>query len=220
MFYINLPFCTIGLVSVPIWLRYEKRGPTHYTTVVPTRAQGMCSGVARHVNVAPAGVTVGDQPSVVSPGESTVLGSVAPQNATTGDHSSEADREKFILRGGTAPGELTIGAKVSSVDWVGSILMIVCSTSFLVGLSWGGNQYQWQSPAVLIPIIIGLAGIVFTVFYEKRFARDPFLRLAIFQHWSGIVVSICTVVQGYLVSANMHNARRAALLTECPSCSP
>jgi hypothetical protein len=78
--------------------------------------------------------------------------------------------------------------------------MVASSTLFLVGLSWGGNKYEWRSSAVLVPIVAGLGGIVITVLYEKRYARKPFLRLAVYQHWSGIVVSICTVIQGFLVS--------------------
>lgn len=106
-----------------------------------------------------------------------------------------------IPAGVEQPSKVTIGDKLSSVDWIGSTLMVASSTSFLVGLSWGGNKYEWRSSAVLVPIVAGLEGIVITVLYEKRYAKNPFLRLAVYQHWSGIVVSICTVIQGYLVSA-------------------
>lgn len=78
--------------------------------------------------------------------------------------------------------------------------MVVSSTILLVGMSWGGNKYEWRSAAVLVPILVGLAGLVLTVLYERHAATNPFLRLSVFQHWSGIVVSICTMLQGYLVS--------------------
>jgi len=80
--------------------------------------------------------------------------------------------------------------------------MVASSTSFLIGLSWGGNKYQWRSPAVLVTTIVGLVGMVLTIVYERRFAKNPFLRLAIFEDWSGIAASICTVIQGYLVSTS------------------
>jgi hypothetical protein len=92
--------------------------------------------------------------------------------------------------------------KLSSVDWLGSTLMIASSTSFLVGLSLGGNKYPWRDSAVLVPIVAGLIGIVITIMYEQRYTRNPFLRLAIYQHWSGIVVSICTILQGFIVSGS------------------
>lgn len=221
VFYINLPFCAVGLVSVPIWLRYEKRGPTNYATAVSTRAQQTCSSFVRDGGAASAEVTLSDRRSVVSLGGSTLHDdSMAAQDVTRVDQFSEADREGTTPREDTSFDKVTMVARFSSVDWTGSMLMVVCSTSFLVGLSWGGNQYRWYSPAVLVPIIAGMAGIVLTVFYEKRFARNPFLRLTIFQHWSGIVISICTIVQGYLVSADKYNASRATLLTKCSRCSP
>ena len=74
--------------------------------------------------------------------------------------------------------------KLSSVDWLGSSLMVISSTTFLVGMSWGGNKYEWRSAAVLVPILVGLAGLVLTVLYERYAATNPFLRLSVFQHWS------------------------------------
>ena len=79
--------------------------------------------------------------------------------------------------------------------------MVVSSSLFLVGMSFGGNKYEWRSPAVLVSIFAGAAGLGLTVLYERHVATNPFLRLAIYQHWSGIVVLICTMLQGYLVSA-------------------
>jgi hypothetical protein len=121
VFYINLPFCCIGLVTIPFFLRYERP-------------------------------------------------------------------------------ETTLYHKLSSIDWIGSILTIVSSTSFLVGVSWGGNQFRWDSAAVLVPILAGLGGVAFTVFYESSIAKNPFLRLSLFQHWSCKVAFLCTMLQGYLVS--------------------
>jgi hypothetical protein len=144
--------------------------------------------------------TRSDRPSSVDWETATLRGEAPTKEATTGDISSSANLEGSTLNDRSILRRPTIARKLSAVDWTGSILMIASSTSFLVGLSWGGNKYPWRSSAVLVPTIVGLAGIVFTVLYEKRFAKNPFLRLAIYQHWSGIVVSICTIIQGYLVS--------------------
>ncbi|KAI6838903.1 putative efflux pump antibiotic resistance protein [Hortaea werneckii] len=122
IFYINIPFCAVGLVIVPLFLRYEEE-------VTPMRE------------------------------------------------------------------------KLRSFDWIGSASMVVSSTLFLVGMSWGGNRYNWRSSAVLVPIIAGLAGMLLTFFFERHVAKNPFLRVSVFQHWSGIVVTLCTVIQGYLLFA-------------------
>lgn len=78
--------------------------------------------------------------------------------------------------------------------------MVASSTLFLIGMSWGGNTYPWRSAAVLVTTLAGLLGLVLTVLYERSIPKNPFLRLAIFETWSGILVSICTMIQGYLVS--------------------
>jgi hypothetical protein len=140
------------------------------------------------------------RPSSVDWETATPQGEATTKEATTSDISSSANLEGSTLDDQRVLKRTTIAHKLSAVDWTGSTLMIASSTSFLVGLSWGGNKYPWRSSAVLVPTIVGLAGIAFTVMYEKRYAKNPFLRLAIYQHWSGIVVSICTIIQGYLVS--------------------
>jgi hypothetical protein len=221
VFYINLPFCAIGLVAVPIWLRYEEKGVPSDGVAVSGSARQSPSNTSQQMAMVPEKVTrrsetpsvdwdastlnehddrsfaVRDRSSVIDWDVSTLHAGAA----TTGDRSSAGKRVVSTLDGQAVTNKVTIGHKLSSVDWIGSTLMVASSTSILVGLSWGGNKYQWQSSAVLVPIVAGLEGIVITVLYEKRYANNPFLRLAIFQHWSGIVVSICTVIQGYLVSA-------------------
>lgn len=144
--------------------------------------------------------TRSDRPSSVDWEVATLHREAMAKETTIGNRSSSANLAESTLHDQAVLKKVTIGHKLSAVDWTGSTLMIASSTSFLVGLSWGGNKYPWRSPAVLVPTIIGLAGIVLTVLYEKRYAKNPFLRLAIYQHWSGIVVSICTIIQGYLVS--------------------
>lgn len=146
--------------------------------------------------------TRSDRPSSVNRQVAMPRGGPTTNEATTGDTTSSANLAGSTLGHQAGLKKVTIGHKLSAVDWTGSMLMIASSTSFLVGLSWGGNKYPWRSPAVLVPTIVGLAGIVLTVLYEKRYAKNPFLRLAIYQHWSGIVVSICTIIQGYLVSSS------------------
>jgi hypothetical protein len=220
VFYINLPFCAIGLVAVPIWLRYEEKGVPSDGVAVSGNARQSPSNTSQQMITVPGTVkgrsktpsldldgstlnehTIGEDRSAIDWEVSTLNAEAETKEATKGDRSSPGKWGASTLDGQAVTKKVTIGRKLSSVDWIGSILMVASSTSILVGLSWGGNKYQWRSPAVLIPIVVGLGGTVITVLYEKRYARNPFLRLSIFQHWSGIVVSICTIIQGYLVSA-------------------
>lgn len=74
------------------------------------------------------------------------------------------------------------------------------STAFLIGVSWGGNEFAWDSAATLVPLIVGLAIVVGTCAYERYFARNPFLRLSLFRSTSAVAVYACTLLQSLTVS--------------------
>jgi hypothetical protein len=223
VFYINLPFCAVGLVAVPIWLRYEeKSAPSDgaaasgdvgqpYPTVGQqgTSTPGEMTERPDTTTVDWDGATLNGD-AVTADGRtspttwdtSTHFGDATTKKGGSGDRSYCTDPDASTLVGQKISKSNEIRHKLSSVDWLGSTLMIASSTSFLVGLSLGGNKYPWRDSAVLVPIVAGLIGIVITVMYEQRYTRNPFLRLAIYQHWSGIVVSICTILQGFIVSGS------------------
>lgn len=51
------------------------------------------------------------------------------------------------------------------------------STAVVLALSWGGVQFAWSSPRVLVPLILGLAGFVLFGIYEAYIASHPIVRL-------------------------------------------
>lgn len=186
----------MGLVAVPIWLRYEDQDASSDKAAVsgslePPHLTASQQGMSTPENISGRSDTPTVDWDVSTPDGNAVL---------AGDRPSSMNRDTSMLCGETRTKSTEIRPKLTSVDWIGSILMIASSTSFLVGLSLGGNKYPWRSSAVLVPIVAGLGGTVITVMYEQRYTGNPFLRLAIYQHWSGIVVSICTIMQGFIVS--------------------
>ena len=84
-------------------------------------------------------------------------------------------------------------------DFVGCALFLGSTTSFLVGVTWGGVQYDWDSPQVLVPICLGLAGIVLTIVWERLGAENPFLRIWIFDDFQTIAAYLCGMLQGLIV---------------------
>lgn len=96
----------------------------------------------------------------------------------------------------------SLGAKLARVDWVGGFLFTAGTTSFLIGISWGGVQYPWKSARVLTPIIIGILGIVLCVLWEKYVAQEPILRPSLFCSASAIFMYICALFQGLIVSSD------------------
>jgi hypothetical protein len=104
-------------------------------------------------------------------------------------------------------------SKLARVDWVGSFLFIGGMTSFLIGLSWAGVQYEWASIQTLVPIIIGANAVVAAVAWEIFYAKEPMLRPWLFSSPSAIAAYACAFGQGFLVSYLLPTPQGSYLLT-------
>lgn len=90
-------------------------------------------------------------------------------------------------------------SKWRRLDIVGCGLFLGSTTSFLIGVTWGGVQYDWDSAQVLVPIFLGLAGIVLTIVWEKWGTENPFLRIWIFEDFRTTAAYLCGMLQGLIV---------------------
>lgn len=61
--------------------------------------------------------------------------------------------------------------KLAKLDWFGNLLFVTSSTAIILGLTWGGDAYAWDTAAVLVPLIVGCALMAFFFFYEKVYAK-------------------------------------------------
>lgn len=86
------------------------------------------------------------------------------------------------------------------VGWTGGFLFIASVSSFLIGISWGGQIYSWGSWRTFVPILVGIAGVVDSLVWERYGAKSPFIRLWLFEEKSAIVTYCCAILQGLLVS--------------------
>ena len=70
----------------------------------------------------------------------------------------------------------SITQKLKRIDWLGNAIFIAATTSFLIPLTWGGVQYPWDSWHTLVPLLIGVAGLVGFTVYEIHVAAEPTIR--------------------------------------------
>lgn len=89
--------------------------------------------------------------------------------------------------------------KLGRFDWFGSFLFTASSTAFLFGLTTGGVMYEWDSWRVLLPLLIGVAGIVVFGWYEVRIATEPIISRGIFTNWDMIITYVMTVFHGMIL---------------------
>jgi MFS family permease len=86
--------------------------------------------------------------------------------------------------------ERILTEKLKEVDYIGSLLFVTSSTAFLIGISWGGTQFPWNSFHTLVPLILGIVGLFAFFVWEIYFAPHPLIPIQIFMSR--------TAAQGYL----------------------
>ena len=95
---------------------------------------------------------------------------------------------------------VTFRASLASLDYIGIITFTGGLTTFLVGLSWGGLEFAWNSYQTLVPLLLGLVVLGFSLVWEARLAKKPFIKLYIYTNYSAISGLLAAFLQGYLVS--------------------
>ncbi|TLD36664.1 hypothetical protein E2P81_ATG02446 [Venturia nashicola] len=100
----------------------------------------------------------------------------------------------------------TLGTKLKRVDWIGYALFICSMSSFLVAISWGGVQHPWQSWRTLVPLLLGVFGLVLTGFWESYRAKEPFLRRSLFYCPSAFAAYFGSFIQGLLMYGCLYYA--------------
>lgn len=86
-----------------------------------------------------------------------------------------------------------------------NLLFVASATAAILGLTWGGVTYSWSSVNVLVPLILGLAGIVAFVYLE-RFSKHPTVPFEILTHYTSVAGYVICFLHSLLVLA----------IRECP----
>ncbi|KAF7308181.1 Iron permease [Mycena chlorophos] len=71
----------------------------------------------------------------------------------------------------TPPG--TLKSKLAQVDWIGNLLVVFGSGLVIIGLTWGGSAYAWNSAHVLATLIIGFVLLIVFGLYEAFLVKAP-----------------------------------------------
>ncbi|KIX92881.1 uncharacterized protein Z520_11357 [Fonsecaea multimorphosa CBS 102226] len=101
--------------------------------------------------------------------------------------------------------EATLKEMLGRVDWIGGVLFISSATSFLIAISWGGTTYAWDHWRTLVPLLVGLAGLVATMIWERFGAKETaFLRHSLFHVWSAHAIYFGAFAQGLILYAQLY----------------
>lgn len=89
--------------------------------------------------------------------------------------------------------------KLNRIDYVGSVLFVASTTSFLIPLTWGGIMYEWSSWHTLVPLLLGIAGLVLFCIYEAFFANVFLLPLEILRSPTTSICYFITFIHGAIL---------------------
>ncbi|PGH12242.1 hypothetical protein AJ79_04422 [Helicocarpus griseus UAMH5409] len=95
-------------------------------------------------------------------------------------------------------------SKLRRIDYIGTVLFVASTTSFLIPVTWGGVMYDWGSWRTLVPLIIGGVGLIVTMIYEFKLTKNPIIPVAIFSTRTAIVTYIETVLHGLVLWCGLY----------------
>lgn len=88
-----------------------------------------------------------------------------------------------------------------SIDYLGSILLTLMLISLLLGFSWAGTKYDWDSVQIVGLLAASIIFLVILLFVERK-AKSPVLPLSLFKN---SIVTISNSI-GFLMNAGMMGA--------------
>lgn len=88
-----------------------------------------------------------------------------------------------------------------SIDYLGSLFLTLTLIALLLGFSWAGTKYDWDSPQI-IGMLTGAAAFLVILLLVERKAKSPVLPLSMFKN---SIVTISNTI-GFLMNAGMMGA--------------
>ncbi|KAI1206005.1 MFS general substrate transporter [Annulohypoxylon truncatum] len=95
--------------------------------------------------------------------------------------------------------ETKIRDKLKRIDVAGNTLLVASTVSVLIALTWAGSEYPWSSYRILVPLIIGLVGLIgFFCLEGSTWVSEPVMPLRLFANRTSAVIYANTFVVSML----------------------
>ncbi|KAG0647639.1 MFS efflux transporter aclA [Hyphodiscus hymeniophilus] len=91
--------------------------------------------------------------------------------------------------------ETTISQKLKRIDWVGNLILIPSLVAILIALTDAGTTAPWSSWRIILPLTIGLCGLVaFQIFESSRFCLEPTIPTHLFSNRTTITALVLAFI--------------------------
>ncbi|RAH81748.1 MFS general substrate transporter [Aspergillus japonicus CBS 114.51] len=107
---------------------------------------------------------------------------------------------QFIFLQVTFRRVFTFAQKIRQIDWIGNLMLIGAMVAILIALSWADTVYAWSDWHILVPFLLGFAGLAGFHAFEAwpRFCRVPTIPGRLFRNRTSAVTLINTFLSSML----------------------
>jgi hypothetical protein len=96
--------------------------------------------------------------------------------------------------------EMSFSQKLRRIDYVGNILLIAATVSILYATTYGGTREPWSSWRIIVPLVLGLLGLVGFVFLENsKFILEPVVPPRLFNNRTSVTIFAVTFLNSALL---------------------
>lgn len=71
-----------------------------------------------------------------------------------------------------------------SIDYYGSLFIIVAVICLCLALTWGGSEYPWNNGRIIALLTIAIAFVIIFILIEMFQAKDPIIPMRLFRVWN------------------------------------
>lgn len=93
----------------------------------------------------------------------------------------------------------SIREKLKRVDFIGIAVFVLSCTSFLFGLTAGGVLFPWASANVIVPLVLGITGLVGFWAIENYLVKEPMMPMRVFKERTAFAGYVGTWAHGIIL---------------------
>ncbi|OMP86687.1 putative MFS-type transporter [Diplodia seriata] len=89
--------------------------------------------------------------------------------------------------------DASLADKLKRIDYIGNAIIMGATVAMLFAVTYGGTRYAWSSAHTLVPLILGLLGLVlFALFERSPFAANPVIPPRLFANRTSCIAYFVT----------------------------
>jgi MFS family permease len=94
----------------------------------------------------------------------------------------------------------TLKERMARIDFIGNTLLIASTVAILFALTYAGTKYDWSSWHIIVPLVLGLVGMItFHTYEASRFCQAPTIPPHLFTNRTSSIAFFLTFIHALLL---------------------